>query len=130
VTGRLFQARTAVLLGDGATARVLLSEARTHLTPELQGLAVGRWLAETESILTRMTDRGGTAGVLTTTEMRVLQFLPSHLTVQQISEHLFVSPTTVKTHVQSIYRKFGVRSRAAAVAHARALGLVESPSNG
>jgi LuxR family maltose regulon positive regulatory protein len=130
VSGRLFQARTAVLLGDGATARVLITEARTHLTPELQASAVGEWLAETESILVRTAHHGGAAGVLTTTELRVLQFLPSHLTVQQISEHLFVSPTTVKTHVQSIYRKFGVRSRAAAVAHARALGLVESPIDG
>jgi LuxR family maltose regulon positive regulatory protein len=59
--------------------------------------------------------------------MRVLQFLPSYLTMQQIGEHLFVSQATVKTHVLSIYRKFGVSTRAEAVEHARALGLVESP---
>lgn len=130
VSGRIFQARTAVLLGDGATARVLLAEARTQLTPELQTSAVGRWLKECESILARMADRGGAAAVLTTTEMRVLQFLPTHLTLQQISEHLFVSPATVKTHVLSIYRKFGVRSRSEAVTHARAMGLVESYLDG
>lgn len=127
VSGRLTQARTAALLGDGATARLLLSEAREHMTPELQASVLGDALEEADSLLVHMSDRGGAAGVLTTTELRVLQFLPSYLTLQQIGEHLFVSQSTVKTHVLSIYRKFGVGSRGDAVAHARALGLVEAP---
>ena len=60
--------------------------------------------------------------MLTTTELRVLQFLPSYLTLQQIGEHLFISQSTVKTHVLSIYRKFGVNSRADAVGRARDTG--------
>jgi LuxR family maltose regulon positive regulatory protein len=127
VTGRIIQARTAVLLGDGATARLLLAEARERLTPELAETAAVDGLASVEEALSRLSDHGGTAGVLTATEMRVLQFLPSYLTMQQIGEHLFVSQATVKTHVLSIYRKFGVSTRAEAVEHARALGLVESP---
>jgi LuxR family maltose regulon positive regulatory protein len=74
-----------------------------------------------------MTAQGGPASALTTAELRILQYLPSHLTLAQIGEHLFVSASTVKTHVLSIYRKFGVGSRAEAVARARTLGLVESP---
>jgi LuxR family maltose regulon positive regulatory protein len=127
VAGRLTQARTAILLGDGATARLLIAEAREHLTPELRASAAGDGLAEVESALALMSDRGGSASVLTTTELRVLQFLPSYLTLQQIGEHLFISQSTVKTHVLSIYRKFGVNSRADAVDRARTLGLVESP---
>lgn len=127
VVARLLQARTAALLGDGATARQLISEARPHLTPELAASSVGDMLADTEATLALMTDHGGAATVLTTTEMRVLQYLPSHLTLQQIGEQLYVAPATVKTHVLSIYRKFGVQSRSGAVAHAQALGLVESP---
>jgi LuxR family maltose regulon positive regulatory protein len=124
---RLLQARTAALLGDGATARQLISEARPHMIPELRASTVGDMLADTEATLALMTDHGGAATVLTTTEMRVLQYLPSHLTLQQIGEQLYVAPATVKTHVLAIYRKFGVQSRSDAVAHARALGLVESP---
>jgi LuxR family maltose regulon positive regulatory protein len=127
VTGRVIQARTAILLGDGATARLLISEARVHLTPELQATTAGDSVAEAEASLAVMSQHGGSAGVLTTTELRVLQFLPSHLTLQRIGEHLFISQSTVKTHVLSIYRKFGVNSRADAVSHAQSLGLVESP---
>jgi LuxR family transcriptional regulator, maltose regulon positive regulatory protein len=127
VAGRLSQARAAALLGDGATARLLITEARENMTPELQASTLGDSLAEADSVLAHISDHGGPAGVLTTTELRVLQFLPSYLTLQQIGEHLFVSQSTVKTHVLSIYRKFGVSSRGDAVAHARSLGLVEAP---
>jgi LuxR family transcriptional regulator, maltose regulon positive regulatory protein len=127
VTGRVVQARTAILLGDGATARLLVHEAREHLTPELQASAACDGLEAAESALAHMSERGGAAGVLTSTELRVLQFLPSYLTLQQIGEHLFISQSTVKTHVLSIYRKFGVNSRAEAVKRGRDLGLVESP---
>ncbi|MCU0295597.1 MAG: LuxR C-terminal-related transcriptional regulator [Candidatus Nanopelagicales bacterium] len=127
VSGRLYQARAAALLGDGATARLLISEARQNMTPQLQASTLGTSLAEADSVLAHMSDHGGAAGVLTTTELRVLQFLPSYLTLQQIAEHLFVSHSTVKTHVLSIYRKFGVGTRSDAVAHARSLGLVEAP---
>ena len=126
VTGRLIQARTAILLGEGATARLLLSEARQHLTPELRASTAGDDLTEVESALALMSEHGGSASAMTTTELRVLQFLPSYLTLPQIGEHLFISPSTVKTHVLSIYRKLGVNSRADAVARARTLGLVES----
>jgi LuxR family maltose regulon positive regulatory protein len=127
VTGRVIQARTAMLLGDGATARLLLVEAEDHLTPDLRASVAGDDLTHAKGALAQMSDQGGAAGVLTTTELRVLQFLPSYLTLQQIGEHLFISQSTVKTHVLSIYRKFGVNSRADAVVRARALGLVESP---
>ena len=127
VTGRIIQARTAILLGDGATARLLLAEAEDHLTPDLEASVARDDLAKAKAALAQMSDKGGTAGVLTTTELRVLPFLPSYLTLQQIGEHLFISQSTVKTHVLSIYRKFGVNSRADAVARARELGLVESP---
>ena len=45
----------------------------------------------------------------------------------EIAAALFLSPNTIKTHLRTIYRKLGVHSRAAAVARARALGLLDSP---
>ena len=68
----------------------------------------------------------GRATALTAAEMRVLQFMPTHLTYPQVGEHLFLSANTVKTHALSIYRKLGVTSRDQAVVEARSLGLLES----
>ena len=62
---------------------------------------------------------------LTSAEVRVLRYLPSHLSFREIAELLYVSPNTVKTHARAIYRKLGVSSRAHAVNCARGAGLVD-----
>ncbi len=61
---------------------------------------------------------------LSESELAVLRFLPSHLTNEEIGAALFLSVNTVKTHLRSVYRKLGVRSRREAVALARHSGLV------
>lgn len=125
VVGRLVQARAAVLLGDGGTARVLVTEAREHMTAELVPSLAADLLADTEAAMLALEVNGVSGDSLTTAELRVLQFLPSHLSFPQIGEHLSVSTNTVKSHVMAIYRKFGATSRADAVARAQQLGLVE-----
>ncbi len=130
VTGRLIQARTAMLLGDGAVARVLANEAARKMTSDLKGTLVESMLADTRASLRSMAIESGSAVALTSAELRVLQFLPSHLSFPQIGEQLFLSQNTVKTHALSIYRKFGVNSRSEAVVKAQALGLVEPPAHG
>ncbi len=127
VVGRLVQARTAIALGDGATARLLIAEAKQAMTPDLLASSASESLMEAEDALGRLSIDGVTTRPLTASELRILQFLPSHLTLPQIGEHLFLSQSTVKTHVVSIYRKFDVASRADAVDRARALGLIEAP---
>ena len=128
VAGPLVQARAAILLGDGALARALHSEARHHMIPDLADTLLADFLADTEALLRTLRADGVSAAALTAAELRVLQFLPSRLTFQQIGEHLFLSQTTIKTHAQSIYRKLGSSSRDGAVARAQSLGLVESPA--
>jgi LuxR family transcriptional regulator, maltose regulon positive regulatory protein len=54
---------------------------------------------------------------LTPAEQRVLQLLPTS-TYNQIAATLYVSRATVKTHLRSIYQKFGVTSRAQAIQRA------------
>lgn len=127
VAGRLIQARTAILLGEGALARTLCSEATDHMNAELSETLLGDVLADTEALLRALQHEHVAAAAVTAAELRVLQFLPSRLTFQQIGEHLFLSQTTVKTHALSVYRKLGVSSRDEAVARARSLGLVDSP---
>jgi DNA-binding CsgD family transcriptional regulator len=61
---------------------------------------------------------------LTERELVILRLLPTRLSSREIGRELYVSVTTVRSHVQAIYRKLGVASRAEAVAHARQLGLL------
>lgn len=128
VCGRLIQARAAIALDDGALARTLLADARRAMTPDLAASLAQDLLDGTTQSLESLSRDGVSAAALTAAEMRVLQFLPSHLTLPMIGEHLFLSPNTVKSHALAIYRKFGVSSRSEAVVVAQSLGLVEGPT--
>ena len=61
---------------------------------------------------------------LSPAEVRVLRYLPTHLSFGEIGEALFVSRNTVKSHAMAIYRKLGVTSRSAAVRAAVDAGLI------
>jgi LuxR family transcriptional regulator, maltose regulon positive regulatory protein len=61
---------------------------------------------------------------LSVSEVRVLRYLPTNLTVPEIARELSVSPNTVKTHMRSLYAKLGSHRRAGAVESARTLGLL------
>ena len=63
---------------------------------------------------------------LTIAELRVLRFLPSHLSFREIAARLGVSPNTVKTQAHGVYRKLGAASRSEAVARAQEAGLLGS----
>jgi DNA-binding CsgD family transcriptional regulator len=52
---------------------------------------------------------------LTERELDVLALVAQGLTNREISSRLFISPATVRTHLEHIYDKLGVRSRAGAV---------------
>ena len=52
---------------------------------------------------------------LTARELDVLALVAQGLTNREISGRLFISPATVRTHLEHIYDKLGVRSRAGAV---------------
>jgi LuxR family transcriptional regulator, maltose regulon positive regulatory protein len=61
-------------------------------------------------------------------EMRVLRYLPTHLSAPEIAVELSVATSTVKTHMRSLYTKLGAHSRAEAVQTARDLGLLALPA--
>jgi DNA-binding NarL/FixJ family response regulator len=68
-------------------------------------------LAEIERELPRVAAaRSGTE--LTATERRVAELIAGGATNRDAAAALFVSVRTVETHVASIYRKLGVRTRA------------------
>jgi DNA-binding CsgD family transcriptional regulator len=61
---------------------------------------------------------------LTPRELEILQLAADGGTTRAMAEHLVLSPTTVKTHLEHAYEKLGVRDRAAAVAEALRLRLI------
>jgi two-component system nitrate/nitrite response regulator NarL len=62
---------------------------------------------------------------LTDREQEVLTLLAEGRTAGRIGEELGVSEATIKTHLHHLYEKLGVSDRAAAVATAMRLGLLE-----
>jgi LuxR family transcriptional regulator, maltose regulon positive regulatory protein len=61
---------------------------------------------------------------LSDSEVRVLRYLPTNLSMRQIASELYVSHNTVRTHISHLYAKLGTHTRAEAVARARGLGLL------
>jgi non-specific serine/threonine protein kinase len=69
---------------------------------------------------------GARAG-LTPRELDVLRHLVDGNTDREIAARLFISRRTASKHVEAILAKLGARSRGAAVAEARRLGLAPTP---
>lgn len=66
----------------------------------------------------------GLAEKLSVRELAVLQLIARGCSNQEISDSLFISLHTVKTHARHINGKLGVERRTQAVARAKALGLL------
>jgi LuxR family maltose regulon positive regulatory protein len=61
---------------------------------------------------------------ITDSELRVLRYLPSNLSAPEIADEVFLSTSTVKTHMRHIYQKLDAHKRSEAVERARELGLL------
>ncbi|MGW2964174.1 response regulator [Streptomyces sp. NPDC001220] len=66
---------------------------------------------------------------LTVRETEVLVLIAEGLTNQEIARGLHVSTATVKTHINNLFAKTGLKDRAQAVRYAYAKGLVRPPAN-
>ena len=103
-------AEVSLDLGDGPGA----VEFGQVATDALQGYPdAGMLPSRLEHLAARV--RLGRDFELTPAELRLIHFLPTHFTLQEIAERLYLSRPTVKTHVASIYGKLGVQSRSEAV---------------
>jgi LuxR family maltose regulon positive regulatory protein len=123
---RIALARTYLLLGEVALARTLTREATELLVLVPDGAPLGEALASLEAATGRDDiPIGVLATPMTPAELRVLRYVPTHLTFAAIADELYVSRNTIKTQAISIYRKLGVSSRGPAVEAARGLGLLE-----
>ena len=61
---------------------------------------------------------------LTPRETEVLQLLKDGLSIHQVSRRLYLSESTVKTHVAKLYDKLGATNRAQVVMNAVRLKLI------
>jgi LuxR family maltose regulon positive regulatory protein len=110
---------------DPRTAEAVLRQAVriARLRPDLGALTPRILDAQAQVADASSTLVGGS--VLTPAELRVVRFLPTHLSFQEIADRLTISRNTVKTHAMSIYGKLWVSSRDEAVRRGAQLGLLE-----
>jgi LuxR family maltose regulon positive regulatory protein len=120
-------AEVALQVGDALAARARLEEARQVLA---QLLTEGVLRAQVDELADRLSGTGTPAArlpspmALTAAEVRVLQLLPTHLSLGEIAEELGVSRNTIKTQVAATYRKLQAATRAEVVERGHELGLL------
>jgi LuxR family maltose regulon positive regulatory protein len=126
VQARIVMARACARLADVTRARALLSQAsrwarRMERVESMIAALDAAW-GEVDDVSAAALEGPGT---LTMAELRVLRFLPTHLSFREIGERLHVSGNTVKTQAHAVYAKLGAASRSEAVTQAAGLGLVD-----
>lgn len=95
-------ARGEALLSPAVTRRVIQRFSRLHRQPPPKGVAF-----------------------LTSRELEVFRLITHGLSNAEIGERLFISDTTVKTHVTRLLQKLDLRDRAQAIVLAYQTGLFE-----
>jgi LuxR family maltose regulon positive regulatory protein len=125
---RILLSRAALRLGDVGLARHHLSAAARRLRRLPDAVLLQDALAEAQAQLLAFTAADGVAppASMTAAELRILRFLPTHLSFREIAERTHVSANTVKSQANAIYRKLDVSSRSEAVACARRCGLLDA----
>ena len=108
-----------------ALARLLDADRFARRVPEAGVLAGWQERAARAARRRATADAAAPPASLTAAELRILRYLPTHLSFREIAERTFVSANTVKTQANAVYRKLDVSSRSEAVTCARALGVLD-----
>jgi DNA-binding NarL/FixJ family response regulator len=123
-------------LQAGASGFLLKEAPPEQLVAGVRTVAAGEQLLAptvTRRLIERFTSQAppvppGTVDELTPRELEVLQHIARAMSNAEIAARLFVSETTVKTHVARILMKLGLRDRVQAVVYAYERGLVQAPT--
>jgi DNA-binding NarL/FixJ family response regulator len=125
-------------LSAGARGYLTKDAGRAEIARAIEAAAAGQSVLD-PAVQERLLAVAGAAGVsppapeerpdgLTAREVEVLGLIAGGLSNTQIARALFVSEATVKTHVNHIFGKAGVRDRAQAVHYAYQHGIVTRSS--
>jgi two-component system nitrate/nitrite response regulator NarL len=102
-------------LNEICDAVAAVARGATVLAPEVQSGLVGQVRAQSQT----------GSPVLSERESEVLRLIADGLSAPEIGARLFISSSTVKTHVRKVFEKLEVSDRAAAVAEGMRRGLLE-----
>lgn len=125
IRARLQLALTFRIRGDEAAGQQLVREAVFLMGRRPRMGALGQEIEEfVRSGRAEETADVAREVVLTPAEMRLLPYLQTHLTLEEIGRRLFLSRATISSQASSIYRKLAAERRSAAIETARELGLL------
>jgi LuxR family maltose regulon positive regulatory protein len=112
-------------------ARLLQETASRGIAPDHTAKLLGAFETETKKDRRRTRETRPPAGAhpgliepLSERELEVLRLIAGGLSNREIAQELVVAISTVKTHINNIYRKLDVSKRTQAVARARELQLL------
>lgn len=141
--GLIGLADVCVALRDVSTAAELVGHARRLASNSVLPETLARFGADLDSGIASLTireslakmntvepigvDSSDSESLLTSRERAVLLLLRGDLTQREIADELYVSVSTVRSHVKSIYKKLGVHNRTSCVHVATTLGLLPPP---
>ncbi|AXH96648.1 response regulator [Ornithinimicrobium avium] len=109
----------------GASGYLLKDAAPAAIVAAIEASARGETLFGpelTERVVATMRVR---RAELSPRELEVLRLVADGMSNREVARSLFVSEATVKTHLNHLFGKLGAESRTAAVASARAAGLID-----
>jgi DNA-binding NarL/FixJ family response regulator len=120
-------------LSAGASGFVLKDDPPEQLISAIHTVAAGNALlspAVTKRVIRQFTrvprpSPPEAIGELTARELEVFRLIAGGLSNAEIGERLYITDTTVKTHVTHVLQKLGLRDRVQAVVLAHRAGLVE-----
>jgi DNA-binding NarL/FixJ family response regulator len=123
-------------LRSGASGFVLKDDPPEQLLAAVRTVAAGDALLSpsvTKSVIRQFTrvarpERPKELDDLTEREQEILQLIATGLSNAEIGQQLYISETTVKTHVTHVLQKLGLRDRVQAVVLAYQTGLFEAPA--
>jgi DNA-binding NarL/FixJ family response regulator len=109
----------------GATGYLLKEAPRAELVRAVEAAARGQAVLS-PTVATRLLGqvRKPAPALLSRRELEVLELIAQGSTNREAAKRLYISETTVKTHLLHVYAKLGVNDRAAAVAAAFSLGYL------
>ena len=108
----------------GASGYLLKDTAPAELFTAIVA-AAGDASALSPSVASKLMAQMRAGPTLTPREIQVLEAVAAGFSNREIARRMFLSEGTVKTHLTNTFGKLGVRSRTAAVAQARARGIID-----